>query len=103
MTTSPFFFIGAQCFIDALVREAENGSEACEEPLSDILRKEVQSVDQFHSEVAKLNELICNIAKSGSVFKQDSLLHNACMQIDENDQRIVWTNDHSGESGKMIT
>mmetsp|Transcript_18630 Transcript_18630/g.34525 ORF Transcript_18630/g.34525 Transcript_18630/m.34525 type:complete len:256 (+) Transcript_18630:126-893(+) len=88
---------GMQCFIDSLVREAENGDASCEE-LIDTLTNEDIDEDFFDAEVDKIGKLMLSVARAGNVFKEDSSLYSTIMATKENDQRIIWTNDRMGDA-----
>jgi len=63
--------------------------------LLEILGNDDIDDDEFDSEILKINTLLFNIASGGNVFKEN---HNqTLMSMIQNDSRIVWTNDRSGD------
>jgi len=87
---------GMQCFMDSLLREAQNGDFSCE-GLIDTLTNDIDE-DYFDDEVDKIGKLMLSVARAGNVFKEDSSLYSTIMATKENDQRIIWTNDRMGDA-----
>jgi hypothetical protein len=83
-------FHGVQHFLDKLVRMAKQGDTNCEE-LLDLLYAE-----DLPDDLAKMHELLFNIASRGNVFTEH--YNKVFMAMYGNDSRIVWTNDRASDS-----
>ena len=106
---------GIACFVDALHKEAGDGDRNCEElqellsttgAFNDLLRHEAFDRASFNlgtadieAETARMGSLLHAIAEAGNIFRHDSPLYSMFMDMAENDERIVWTNDQSLEAG----
>ena len=86
-------FHGVQHFLDKLVRMAKQGDTNCEE-LLDMLYAE-----DLPDDLAKMHELLFNIASRGNVFTEH--YNKVFMAMYWNDSRIVWTNDRASDSGEL--
>ena len=96
---------GMQCFIDALVERSKEGCPACDE-LIHLLIPDDEEQDTRHAvdldaEIAKIGKLLCNIVGQKGVLKVGSILYTTIMDIENNDSRIVWTNDRMGDAGEF--
>jgi hypothetical protein len=93
---------GVQCFMDAIVSDAEKGSSHATS-LLDMLTTEIDDEEDVDAAsdayVEKINKLLFRAIVSGNVVSPKGLGHVRSLM--DSDTRIVWTNDRSA-NGELV-